>query len=79
MLTLDDEDVKSFMHAKTIPNAVTIATGKISHTGTSSFLPELNYLQSILPKEQWKVSANTKCREVGETALADYPRTSNLQ
>lgn len=42
------------MHAKTIPNSVTVATGKISHTGTSSFLPELQYLQSILPKEQHK-------------------------
>ncbi|EMC96227.1 hypothetical protein BAUCODRAFT_467393 [Baudoinia panamericana UAMH 10762] len=47
-------DVKSFMHAKTIPNQVTIATGKIKHTGTSSFLPELKFLQSLLPKEQWK-------------------------
>jgi len=47
-------DVKSFMHAKTIPNSVTVATGKISHTGTSSFLPELQYLQSITPNEQHK-------------------------
>lgn len=48
-------DVKSFMHAKTIPNAVTVATGRLSHTGTSSFLPELKFMQSILPKDQWKV------------------------
>lgn len=47
-------DVKSFMHAKTVPNSVTVATGKISHTGTSSFLPEFEYLKSIVPKEQWK-------------------------
>ena len=40
------------MHAKTIPNQVTVATGKLSHTGTSTFLPELQYLQSILPKDQ---------------------------
>jgi methionine synthase II (cobalamin-independent) len=46
-------DVKSFMHAKTIPNSVTVATGKISHTGTSSFLPEFEYLKTIVPKEQW--------------------------
>ncbi|EME86091.1 uncharacterized protein MYCFIDRAFT_130153 [Pseudocercospora fijiensis CIRAD86] len=44
-------DVKSFLHAKTIPNQVTVATGKLSHTGKSTFLPELKYLQSILPKE----------------------------
>lgn len=47
-------DVQSFMHAKTIPNAVTVATGKISHTGVSSFLPELEYMKSILPQDQWK-------------------------
>jgi methionine synthase II (cobalamin-independent) len=46
-------DVKSFMHAKTVPNSVTVATGKISHTGTSSFLPEFEYLKSLVPKEQW--------------------------
>ncbi|KAK5131327.1 hypothetical protein LTR08_000993 [Meristemomyces frigidus] len=47
-------DVKSFMHAKTIPNSVTMATGKISHTGTSSFLPEFEYLKTVVPKENWK-------------------------
>lgn len=47
-------DVKSFMHDKTIPNSVTVATGKISHTGKSSFLPELEYLKSILPRDKWK-------------------------
>ncbi|KAI7581479.1 hypothetical protein D0869_01523 [Hortaea werneckii] len=47
-------DVKSFMHAKTIPNQVTVATGKISHPGKSSFLPELEFMKSIVPKEQWK-------------------------
>ena len=46
-------DVKSFMHAKTIPNSVTVATGKVSHTGTSTFLPEFEYLKTIVPKEQW--------------------------
>ncbi|KAF2753303.1 UROD/MetE-like protein [Pseudovirgaria hyperparasitica] len=46
-------DVKSFMHAKTIPNQVTVAVGKLSHPGRSSFLPELEYLKSILPKEKW--------------------------
>ena len=41
------------MHAKTIPNQVTVATGKLSHTGVSTFLPELEYLKSILPEDQW--------------------------
>ncbi|SMQ54640.1 unnamed protein product [Zymoseptoria tritici ST99CH_3D7] len=46
-------DVKSFMHAKTIPNSVTVAVGKISHTGKSTFLPELEFMKSILPEDQW--------------------------
>ncbi|KAK6438033.1 hypothetical protein LTR95_005770 [Oleoguttula sp. CCFEE 5521] len=47
-------DVKSFMHEKTIPNQVTLATGKIKHTGTSSFLPEFEYLKTLVPKSEWK-------------------------
>ncbi|KAK0817679.1 hypothetical protein LTR91_019839 [Friedmanniomyces endolithicus] len=47
-------DVKSFMHAKTIPNSVTVATGKIKHTGKSSFLPEFEYLKTLLPESEWK-------------------------
>ncbi|KAJ3313708.1 hypothetical protein HDU93_004822 [Gonapodya sp. JEL0774] len=48
-------DVKAFMDdAKTIPNAVTIATGKISHTGVSSYLPEFEYLKTLVPKDEWK-------------------------
>ncbi|KAI9663236.1 MAG: hypothetical protein M1821_008284 [Bathelium mastoideum] len=47
-------DVKSFMHAKTIPNAVTVATSKISHTGKSSYLPEFEFLKTLVPQDQWK-------------------------
>ena len=47
-------DVKSFMHEKTIPNAVTVSTGKISHTGTSSFLPEFEFMKTVVPQDQWK-------------------------
>jgi len=46
--------VKSFMHAKTIPNSVTVATGKIKHTGKSSFLPEFEYLKTLVPESEWK-------------------------
>ncbi|TKA32987.1 hypothetical protein B0A54_14373 [Friedmanniomyces endolithicus] len=41
-------------HAKTIPNSVTVATGKIKHTGKSSFLPEFEYLKTLLPESEWK-------------------------
>lgn len=47
-------DISSFMHAKTIPNSVTVATGKISHSGKSTFLPEFEYLKTLVPKEEWK-------------------------
>ncbi|KXL49653.1 hypothetical protein M433DRAFT_151703 [Acidomyces richmondensis BFW] len=47
-------DVKSFMHAKTIPNQVTVATKKIRHTGKSSFLPEFEFLKTLLPESEWK-------------------------
>lgn len=47
-------DVKSFMHAKTIPNAVTVATSKVKHSGTSSFLPEFEFMKTLLPKEKHK-------------------------
>ena len=49
-------DVKSFMHEKTIPNAVTVATGKISHTGRSSFLPEFEFMKTIVRQDQWGTS-----------------------
>lgn len=42
------------MHAKTIPNAVTVATKKLSHTGKSSYLPEFEFLKTLVPKDQWK-------------------------
>jgi len=41
-------------HAKTIANSVTVATGKIKHTGKSSFLPEFEYLKTLLPESEWK-------------------------
>lgn len=46
-------DVKSFMHAKEVPNQVTVAAGKVSHTGKSSYLPELEFMKTLLPKEKW--------------------------
>lgn len=47
-------DVSSFLEDKVIPNQVTVATGKVSHTGKSSYLPEFEYVKSLLPKEKAK-------------------------
>ncbi|KAL9055585.1 MAG: hypothetical protein Q9162_003482 [Coniocarpon cinnabarinum] len=46
-------DVKSFMHAKQVPNQVTVAVGKVSHTGTSSYMPEFEYMKTLVPQDQW--------------------------
>ena len=47
-------DVKSFMHEKKVPNQVTVAVKKISHTGTSSYLPEFECMKTLIPQEEWK-------------------------
>lgn len=51
---LRNPDVKSFMHEKKVPNQVTVAVKKISHTGTSSYLPEFEYMKRLVPEEEWK-------------------------
>lgn len=47
-------DVASFLHDKAVPNSVTVCTGKISHTGTSSNMPEFEYMKTLLPESEWK-------------------------
>ena len=46
-------DVRSFLEAKDIPNSVTICVDKIKHNGKSTYIPELQFVQSLVPKEQW--------------------------
>jgi methionine synthase II (cobalamin-independent) len=47
-------DVKSFMEAKEIPNAVTVCVGKISHPGTSSYQREVDIMKKLVPEPEWK-------------------------
>ncbi|KAK9897283.1 methionine synthase-like protein [Cystobasidium minutum MCA 4210] len=47
-------DVASFLHDKAVPNSVTVCTGKISHPGKSSNLPEFEYMKSLVPESEWK-------------------------
>lgn len=47
-------DVKSFLEAKEIPNAVTVCVGKISHPGHSSNARELEVMKANMPEEEWK-------------------------
>lgn len=42
------------MHEKKVPNQVTVAVSKISHTGNSTLLPEFEYMKTLVPQEEWK-------------------------
>lgn len=42
------------MHEKKVPNQVTVAVSKISHTGKSTLLPEFEYMKTLFPQEEWK-------------------------
>lgn len=44
-------DIAAFMETNENPDETVVCTSKISHSGTSPFLPELKYLQSITAKE----------------------------
>lgn len=46
-------DVSSYLNDKKVPNAVTVATGKVSHAGTLSYLPEYEYMRTLVTKEKW--------------------------
>ena len=47
-------DVKSFLEAKDIPNAVTICMDKISHPGHSSNQREIEIMKKNVPESEWK-------------------------
>ena len=47
-------DVKSFLEAKEVPNAVTVCRTKISHSGKSSLQREVDIMKKVVPESQWK-------------------------
>ncbi|KAG9920868.1 methionine synthase-like protein, partial [Aureobasidium melanogenum] len=47
-------DVKSFLEAKEIPNAVTVCVSKISHPGHTSNARELEVMKANVPEDEWK-------------------------
>ena len=47
-------DIAAFMEKGHKPGETIICTSKISHTGKSSYIPELEYMKSLVPKEEWK-------------------------
>lgn len=45
-------DIAAFLEAEKVPGESVICTGKISHTGKSSYIDQFEYLKKILPKEK---------------------------
>ena len=45
-------DIAAFLEAEKVPGESVICTGKISHTGKSSYIGQFEYLKSITPKEK---------------------------
>lgn len=45
-------DIAAFLEAEKVPGESVICTGKISHTGKSSYIAQFEYLKKILPKEK---------------------------
>lgn len=46
-------DIAAFMESNHTPAGSLICDGKISHSGKSAYIPQLEYLKKILPKEKW--------------------------
>lgn len=53
MFRLYVPDIAAFTESNEKPGETVICVGKISHTGTSTYIPEYEYLKSITKKEQW--------------------------
>jgi methionine synthase II (cobalamin-independent) len=45
-------DIAAFLEEEKVPGETVICTGKISHSGKSSYIDQFNFLKSILPKEK---------------------------
>ncbi|KAF9074750.1 hypothetical protein BDP27DRAFT_1213806 [Rhodocollybia butyracea] len=46
-------DISAFLEEVQIPGETVICIGKISHTGESTYVSQVEYLKSLLPKERW--------------------------
>lgn len=46
-------DIAAFVEDKAKPGESVICTGKIRHTGQSTYVGQVEYLKSVVPKEQW--------------------------
>ncbi|KAL1297417.1 hypothetical protein AAFC00_004950 [Neodothiora populina] len=46
-------DIAAFLEENHVPGETVICTGKISHTGESSYMRELTYTKSQVPESEW--------------------------
>lgn len=46
-------DMAAFLETNHVPGETVICTGKIKHTGTSTYVDQVEYLKTIVPKERW--------------------------
>ncbi|GAB7347508.1 hypothetical protein MBLNU459_g4410t1 [Dothideomycetes sp. NU459] len=46
-------DIAAFLEEEHVPGETVICTGKISHTGKSSYIDQFEYMKTLVPKEQW--------------------------
>ncbi|KAL1639924.1 hypothetical protein SLS58_007512 [Diplodia intermedia] len=46
-------DMAAFLETNHVPGETVICTGKISHTGQSTYVDQVEYLKTLLPKERW--------------------------
>ena len=46
-------DIAAFIESVQKPGETVLCTGKISHTGESTYVGQVEYLKSLLPKERW--------------------------
>ncbi|KAF2502821.1 5-methyltetrahydropteroyltriglutamate-homocysteine methyltransferase [Lophium mytilinum] len=53
MFRLYVPDIAAFTESGHKPGETVICTGKIKHTGESTYLEQVEYLKTLLPKERW--------------------------
>lgn len=46
-------DMAAFLETNHVPGETVICTGKIKHTGKSTYVDQVEYLKTIVPKERW--------------------------
>ncbi|KAL0254653.1 hypothetical protein SLS55_010133 [Diplodia seriata] len=46
-------DMAAFLETNHVPGETVICTGKIRHTGQSTYVDQVEYLKTLLPKERW--------------------------